>query len=47
MPSGNSAGPRQAPPIDRTVWNVPINDDDAAKGPKTALVTIAEFSDFQ
>jgi protein-disulfide isomerase len=38
----------QAPPAeDKTVWKVPVLDDDPVKGPADALVTIIEFSDFQ
>jgi protein-disulfide isomerase len=29
------------------VWKVPVFDDDPVKGPKDALVTIVEWSDFQ
>ncbi|HEY4104473.1 MAG TPA: thioredoxin domain-containing protein [Polyangiaceae bacterium] len=32
---------------DKSVWKVPVLDDDPVKGPKDALVTIVEFSDFQ
>src|SRR5258706_1869181 len=32
---------------DKSVWRVPVVDDDPVKGPKDALVTIVEFSDFQ
>jgi protein-disulfide isomerase len=39
--------PQQAPPEDTTVWKVPVRDDDPAKGPADALVTIIEFSDFE
>jgi protein-disulfide isomerase len=46
------AGPDQdkgeeEPPVDNTVWKVPVLDDDPVKGPKDALVTIVEFSEFQ
>jgi protein-disulfide isomerase len=37
----------QAPPEDTTVYKVPVYDDDPAKGPKDALVTIVEWSEFQ
>jgi protein-disulfide isomerase len=32
---------------DKTIWNVPVYDDDPMKGPKDALVTIVEWSEFQ
>jgi len=32
---------------DKTVWKIPVADDDPQKGPDTALVTIVEFSEFQ
>jgi protein-disulfide isomerase len=38
---------QQQPPEDTTVWKVPVYDDDPIKGPKDALVTIVEISDFQ
>lgn len=37
----------QPPAEDKTVWKVPVFDDDPVKGPKDALVTIVEWSDFQ
>ncbi|HET9954496.1 MAG TPA: thioredoxin domain-containing protein [Polyangiaceae bacterium] len=30
-----------------TVWQVPVTDQDPARGPKDALVTIVEWADFQ
>ena len=35
------------PPEDTAIWKVPVLDDDPIQGPKDALVTIVEFSDFQ
>jgi protein-disulfide isomerase len=32
---------------DKSIWKVPVAADDPVKGPKDALVTIIEFSDFQ
>lgn len=32
---------------DKTVWKVPVFGDDPVKGPKDALVTIVEWSEFQ
>jgi protein-disulfide isomerase len=32
---------------DKSVWKVPVLADDPVKGPKDALVTIIEFSDFE
>jgi protein-disulfide isomerase len=34
-------------PDDKTVYKVPVEKDDAIKGPADALVTIVEFSEFQ
>ncbi len=38
---------RQEPPPDTAVWKVPVFDDDPQKGPKDALVTIVEWSEYQ
>ena len=38
---------QKEPPQDMTVWAVPVFEDDPVKGPKDALVTIVEFSEFQ
>lgn len=35
------------PPPDTTVWKVPVFEDDPQAGPKDALVTIVEWSEFQ
>ncbi len=37
----------EEPEVDTTVWKVPVYGDDPVKGPKDALVTIVEFSEFQ
>ena len=34
-------------PVDKTVWKVTVDDDDATKGAKKPLVNIVEFSEFQ
>jgi protein-disulfide isomerase len=39
-----------APPADEDdsrVWNIPVAPDDPVRGPKDALVTIVEFSEYQ
>ena len=42
-----AAAPSQRPQIDpNKVYNIPISSS-YVRGPKTAKVTIAEFSDFQ
>lgn len=41
------APPNKPPPVDTTVWKVPVLDNDPYAGPRDALVTIIEFSDFQ
>ena len=38
---------RQQPEEDKTIWKVPVAKDDPVKGPKDALVTIVEWSEFQ
>jgi len=38
---------QQPPPEDTTVYKVAVSRDDPQKGPKDALVTIVEWSDFQ
>lgn len=38
---------QQPPEDDKTVWKVPVLSDDPVRGPKDALVTVVEFSDFQ
>jgi len=35
------------PAEDTAIWRVPVLDDDPVQGPKDALVTVVEFSDFQ
>ncbi len=45
-----AAAPQQRPSPraeDKTVYKVPVNAEDAVKGPADALVTIVEFSEFQ
>ena len=37
----------QKPAEDTAIWKVPVLDDHPVQGPKDALVTIVEFSDFQ
>jgi protein-disulfide isomerase len=37
----------QEPEEDKSVWKVPVFEDDPIKGPKDALVTIVEWSEFQ
>jgi protein-disulfide isomerase len=39
--------PAQQPEEDKTIWKVPVAADDPVRGPKDALVTIVEWSDFQ
>mgnify|MGYP001171163801 CR=1 FL=1 len=41
------AKPQQPPPEDTTVYKVNINPDDPILGPKDALVTIVQWSDYQ
>jgi protein-disulfide isomerase len=38
---------QEAEEEDKTVWKVPVLPDDPVKGPKDALVTIIEFSEYQ
>ncbi len=38
---------RKPPAEDTTIWKVPVDKDDPVRGPKDALVTIVEWSDFQ
>ena len=42
-----AAAAQKRPPADPTVWKVTINEGDAIKGKKDALVKIAVFSEFQ
>jgi protein-disulfide isomerase len=46
-PDPAKAGDKQPPKDDTTVWKVAIADDDPARGPKDALVTIVMWSDYQ
>ena len=39
--------PQKPPEEDTAVWKVPVSADDPQKGPKDALVTIVEWSEFQ
>jgi protein-disulfide isomerase len=39
--------PQEEPPVDTTVWKVPVTADDPIKGAKDALVTVVVFSEFQ
>ena len=45
-PAKREASPQKRPE-DRTVWRIPVADDDPVRGPADALVTIVEFSEFQ
>jgi protein-disulfide isomerase len=49
QPSQDSPSKKQADPEeeDKSVWKVPVLADDPIEGPKDALVTIIEFSEFQ
>ncbi|HEX6272714.1 MAG TPA: thioredoxin domain-containing protein [Polyangiaceae bacterium] len=49
QPSQDSPNKKQADPEeeDKSVWKVPVLPDDPVKGPKDALVTIIEFSEYQ
>jgi protein-disulfide isomerase len=45
-----TAEPKPEPPTpaeDRTVWRVPVSQDDPQDGPSDALVTVVEFADLQ
>ncbi len=46
-PDNKKKKKRKEKPVDNTVWAVPVFEDDPVKGPKDALVTIVEFSEFQ
>ncbi|HTV23065.1 MAG TPA: thioredoxin domain-containing protein [Polyangiaceae bacterium] len=46
-PAEPRKGPPAPPPVDTTVWKVPVAADDPVSGPADALVTLIEFSDFQ
>ena len=46
-PTDTAPSERQKPPEDTTIWKVPVHNDDPQRGPKDALVTIVEWSDFQ
>lgn len=46
-PAKDQAKDRKRPEEDTTVWAVPVYDDDPMRGPKDALVTIVEWSEFQ
>jgi len=41
------AAPRPRRPVDPTVWKATVDGHEPVKGPKNALVTIVEFTDFQ
>ncbi len=45
-PTGEKAEKEKAPADETTVWKVPVGES-PARGPRTAQVTIIEFSDFQ
>jgi protein-disulfide isomerase len=49
QPSQDAPSKKQADPEeeDKSVWKVPVMPDDPVKGPKDALVTIIEFSEYQ
>jgi protein-disulfide isomerase len=41
------ASPSKSDDDDTTVWNVSVASDDPVRGPRDALVTIVQFSDYQ
>jgi protein-disulfide isomerase len=45
--NNKEAQKQQQPEEDKTIWKVPVFEDDPVKGPKDALVTIVEWSEFQ
>jgi protein-disulfide isomerase len=47
VPTGQEAAERKQPEEDKSIWRVPVGENDPVKGPKHALVTIVEFSEFQ
>ena len=46
-PPPQDAAKQQRPPADPTVWKVALDDGDAIKGNKDALVKVVVFSEFQ
>jgi|RhiMethySRZTD1v2_1073278.scaffolds.fasta_scaffold06046_4 protein-disulfide isomerase len=47
QPQQQQPSKQAAPEEDTSVWKVPVYGDDPQKGPKDALVTIVEWSEFQ